>query len=193
MHQERQQFGSTIASYQNTQFKLADMAGKVYPVTATCLAAMISISDRTDHIYAVALYRQDSFVAAYAEVGNCRSSPVYSAIGINQTYCIIIPTVSINHTYQSINQSYCRHAAHLLDLHHPAATVHCAMAKRASTDRCAEVCDEALQLLGGYGYLQADEVERYVRDVRYGWMDGWMLFDEEMMMIQMYHAFLFPF
>ena len=57
MHQERQQFGSTIASYQNTQFKLADMAGTVYAVTATCLAAMISISDRTDHIYAVVLYR----------------------------------------------------------------------------------------------------------------------------------------
>ena len=115
-----------------------------------------------------------------------------STILINQPYCIIIYTVSINHTYQSIilyhqsyciNQSYCRHAAHLLDLHHPAATVHCAMAKRASTDRCAEVCDEALQLLGGYGYLQAYEVERYVRDVRYGWMDGWMLFDEEMMMV----------
>ena len=75
-----------------------------------------------------------------------------------------------------------RHAAQLLDLQHPAATVHCAMAKRASTTHCAEVCDEALQLLGGYGYLQAYEVERYVRDVRYGdgWMDGWIVMDRWM-------------
>lgn len=173
MHQERQQFGSTIASYQNTQFKLADMAGTVYPVTATCLAAMISISDRTEHIYAVVPYSTGKIVSSRLMLRLVTVAPRLSTRLVE----------SINHTvlYQStilylhfycINQSYCRHAAHLLDLHHPAATVHCAMAKRASTDRCAEVCDEALQLLGGYGYLQAYEVERYVRDVRYGWMDG---------------------
>ena len=29
-----------------------------------------------------------------------------------------------------------------------------------------EVCNEALQLLGGYGYLQSCQVERFVRDCR---------------------------
>jgi len=59
-----------------------------------------------------------------------------------------------------------RHAAALLDQAHPAATVHCALAKKIATDYGAEVCSEALQLHGGYGYLADYNVERYVRDVR---------------------------
>jgi alkylation response protein AidB-like acyl-CoA dehydrogenase len=29
-----------------------------------------------------------------------------------------------------------------------------------------EVCDEAIQLMGGYGYLTDNEVERFYRDAR---------------------------
>ena len=59
-----------------------------------------------------------------------------------------------------------RHAAALLDAGDPTATVHCALAKKIATDYGSEVCNEALQIHGGYGYLSDYNVERYVRDVR---------------------------
>ena len=59
-----------------------------------------------------------------------------------------------------------RHAATLLDAGDPTATVHCALAKKIATDYGSEVCNEALQIHGGYGYLSDYNVERYVRDVR---------------------------
>src|SRR5579863_7325726 len=46
------------------------------------------------------------------------------------------------------------------------ATLHCAMAKRFATDVGFAVCDAALQLHGGYGYLKEFPIERYFRDVR---------------------------
>ena len=46
------------------------------------------------------------------------------------------------------------------------ATLLCAMAKRFATDAGFEICNQALQLHGGYGYLKDYPVERYVRDTR---------------------------
>lgn len=46
------------------------------------------------------------------------------------------------------------------------ATAFCAMAKRFVTDTCHRIADEALQLLGGYGYLADYGVEKIVRDLR---------------------------
>jgi alkylation response protein AidB-like acyl-CoA dehydrogenase len=46
------------------------------------------------------------------------------------------------------------------------ATMHCAMAKRLATDAGFRICNEALQLFGGYGYLKDFPIERYLRDVR---------------------------
>jgi alkylation response protein AidB-like acyl-CoA dehydrogenase len=46
------------------------------------------------------------------------------------------------------------------------ATTHCAMAKRFATDAGFRICNEALQLFGGYGYLKDFPIERYLRDVR---------------------------
>jgi len=67
-------------------------------------------------------------------------------------------------------------------------TVYCAMAKRFSTDegfkviqasvpfvcgmiiiiinKIIQVCNDALQLFGGYGYLKDYPLNRYLRDVR---------------------------
>ena len=45
-------------------------------------------------------------------------------------------------------------------------TLHCAMAKRFATDVGFKVCNEALQLHGGYGYLKDYPIERHLRDVR---------------------------
>ena len=59
-----------------------------------------------------------------------------------------------------------RSAADMLDNNHPLAPLYCAMAKKISTDKGFEVCNAALQLHGGYGYLKDYQVERYLRDVR---------------------------
>src|SRR5207302_8821408 len=53
-----------------------------------------------------------------------------------------------------------------LDRGDPEATMHCAMAKRVATDAGFHICNEALQLFGGYGYLKDFPIERYLRDVR---------------------------
>jgi alkylation response protein AidB-like acyl-CoA dehydrogenase len=59
-----------------------------------------------------------------------------------------------------------RRGASSLDAGDPAATMHCAMAKRFATDAGFHICNEALQLFGGYGYLKDFPIERYLRDVR---------------------------
>jgi hypothetical protein len=41
-----------------------------------------------------------------------------------------------------------------------------AEAKLFATERAFEVCDRAVQILGGYGYTRDFPVERYLRDVR---------------------------
>jgi alkylation response protein AidB-like acyl-CoA dehydrogenase len=46
-----------------------------------------------------------------------------------------------------------------------------AMAKKFANEMTIWVCDQAIQLHGGYGYTVDYEVERYYRDVR-GWSMG---------------------
>jgi alkylation response protein AidB-like acyl-CoA dehydrogenase len=57
-------------------------------------------------------------------------------------------------------------AAQSLDENHADKTQYCAMAKRLATDIGFQVCDEALQLHGGYGYIKEYPIERYFRDLR---------------------------
>ncbi|WP_169568665.1 acyl-CoA dehydrogenase family protein [Sneathiella limimaris] len=59
-----------------------------------------------------------------------------------------------------------RQAAAKLDAKTPDATLFCAMAKRFATDVGFNVCNQALQLHGGYGYLRDFPIERFVRDTR---------------------------
>ncbi|MGI2260065.1 acyl-CoA dehydrogenase family protein [Shewanella sp. GXUN23E] len=59
-----------------------------------------------------------------------------------------------------------RLAAFKLDNRDPEATAYCAMAKRFATDVGFQVCDAALQLHGGYGYIREYPLERHFRDVR---------------------------
>jgi alkylation response protein AidB-like acyl-CoA dehydrogenase len=93
--QERKQFGSAIADFQATQFKLADMLTEL--------------------------------VAARQMV---------------------------------------RLAASKLDHKDANASTYCAMAKRFATDVGFKVCNDALQLFGGYGYIKEYPMERHVRDTR---------------------------
>jgi alkylation response protein AidB-like acyl-CoA dehydrogenase len=57
-------------------------------------------------------------------------------------------------------------AAAALDRKAPDATMACAMAKRFATDVAFKVCNDALQLHGGYGYIKEYAIERFLRDVR---------------------------
>ena len=59
-----------------------------------------------------------------------------------------------------------RLAAYKLDSKDSDATTYCAMAKRFATDVCFTICNDALQLHGGYGYMKEFPLERYVRDNR---------------------------
>ena len=59
-----------------------------------------------------------------------------------------------------------RLAASKIDSNDSEATVYSAMAKRFATDVGFNVCNEALQIFGGYGYIQEYPLERHVRDVR---------------------------
>ncbi len=57
-------------------------------------------------------------------------------------------------------------AARAVDANHPEKTMYCAMAKRFATDAGFQICNDALQIHGGYGYLQDFPLERFVRDTR---------------------------
>ncbi len=59
-----------------------------------------------------------------------------------------------------------RMAAAKLDNNDADKTTYCAMAKRFATDVGFNVCNEALQLHGGYGYIKEYPLERHFRDVR---------------------------
>ena len=59
-----------------------------------------------------------------------------------------------------------RMAAAKLDEDDPQKTAYCAMAKRFATDVGFKVCNEALQIHGGYGYIKEYPLERHMRDVR---------------------------
>ncbi|MRI34109.1 acyl-CoA dehydrogenase [Endozoicomonas sp. OPT23] len=59
-----------------------------------------------------------------------------------------------------------RLAAYKLDQKDTEAGIYCSMAKRLATDLGFNICNEALQLHGGYGYIREYPMERYVRDVR---------------------------
>jgi alkylation response protein AidB-like acyl-CoA dehydrogenase len=57
-------------------------------------------------------------------------------------------------------------AARKLDAQTKDATVWCAMAKRFATDAGFAICNDALQIHGGYGYIREYPIERLLRDSR---------------------------
>lgn len=59
-----------------------------------------------------------------------------------------------------------RLAASKIDREDPEATAYSAMAKRFATDAGFDICNEALQIHGGYGYMMEYPLERYLRDTR---------------------------
>jgi alkylation response protein AidB-like acyl-CoA dehydrogenase len=56
--------------------------------------------------------------------------------------------------------------AFALDQKDEQAAIYAAMAKRFVTDVCFDICNDAMQLHGGYGYIEEYQIERYFRDLR---------------------------
>ena len=63
-------------------------------------------------------------------------------------------------------RTFLRQAAWKLDQGAPDATKFCAMAKKFVTEAGSRICNQCLQLHGGYGYLADYGIEKLVRDVR---------------------------
>ncbi|PVD29032.1 hypothetical protein C0Q70_11629 [Pomacea canaliculata] len=59
-----------------------------------------------------------------------------------------------------------RQAAMALQANLPEAVALCSMAKLFVTEECFQVCNDAMQMFGGYGYLKDYPVQQYVRDTR---------------------------
>ncbi|KAM6334300.1 isobutyryl-CoA dehydrogenase, mitochondrial isoform 1-T1 [Alca torda] len=59
-----------------------------------------------------------------------------------------------------------RNAARALQEGREDAAVLCSMAKLFATDECFAICNQALQMHGGYGYLKDYAVQQFVRDIR---------------------------
>lgn len=57
-------------------------------------------------------------------------------------------------------------AAQALEVQDQDALMFCAMAKQFASDKAFEICNQALQIFGGYGYLAEYPIERYFRDLR---------------------------
>ncbi|CAF0864879.1 unnamed protein product [Brachionus calyciflorus] len=59
-----------------------------------------------------------------------------------------------------------RNAAQALETKHKDLVTLCSMAKLFATEKCFNICNEALQIHGGYGYLKDYPVQQYLRDSR---------------------------
>lgn len=68
-------------------------------------------------------------------------------------------------TQVEVARQYYLHAARLLEAGVPCVK-EASMAKLFATEMAEQVCSDALQVHGGYGYLRDFPVERYCRDVR---------------------------
>ncbi len=69
-------------------------------------------------------------------------------------------------TELEVAETFLWRAAAALDAGDPKATALCAMAKRFVTDTGFHIANDALQMLGGYGYLVDYGIEKLVRDLR---------------------------
>jgi len=86
-----------------------------------------------------------------------------SALAANQS---VVFTLADMETDLQAARALLERAAAKMDEQASDAAVACAMAKRFATDAAFGVANSALQLHGGYGYLQEYGIERVVRDLR---------------------------
>ncbi|KAL3883774.1 hypothetical protein ACJMK2_030006 [Sinanodonta woodiana] len=65
-----------------------------------------------------------------------------------------------------VSRNMVRMAATALDKNWPEKVSLCSMAKYFATEECFKICNQALQIHGGYGYLKDYAVQQYMRDSR---------------------------
>ncbi|XP_033740250.1 isobutyryl-CoA dehydrogenase, mitochondrial-like [Pecten maximus] len=65
-----------------------------------------------------------------------------------------------------VSRNMVRTAARSLDENWPERVILCSMAKLFATEECSKICNDAIQLHGGYGYLKDYPVQQYTRDTR---------------------------
>jgi alkylation response protein AidB-like acyl-CoA dehydrogenase len=78
----------------------------------------------------------------------------------------VVFTLADMETDLQASRALLERAAEKMDAGAPDVAIACAMAKRFATDAAFGVANTALQLHGGYGYLQEYGLERVVRDLR---------------------------
>ncbi|MGC5171779.1 acyl-CoA dehydrogenase family protein [Microbacterium sp. DT81.1] len=78
----------------------------------------------------------------------------------------VVFTLADMETDLQASRALLERAAEKMDQGAPDVAIACAMAKRFATDAAFGVANTALQLHGGYGYLQEYGLERVVRDLR---------------------------
>ena len=69
-------------------------------------------------------------------------------------------------TYVTASRQMVWLAADKLDKKDPESFAYCSMAKLFATDMCFDVCNQAIQIFGGYGYTRDYPVEKLMRDAR---------------------------
>ncbi|XP_053396308.1 isobutyryl-CoA dehydrogenase, mitochondrial-like [Mercenaria mercenaria] len=65
-----------------------------------------------------------------------------------------------------VSRNMVRQAARALEEDWPEKVALCSMAKYFATDECFNICNQAIQIHGGYGYLKDYAVQQYMRDCR---------------------------
>ena len=133
---ERRQFGQPLVTNQSVQFKLADMATELHGARLM-LHYAAGLMDRKK------LAAEAAAAAAASQLTEGGDGSGGSGDGGSVGGLLLeVPGGAFT------------------------TTVACAMAKQKATDVGFKVCNDALQLHGGYGYLSSYSLERHVRDVR---------------------------
>ena len=98
--------------------------------------------------------------AGFYEANDARAAEISARFGARRFATLAEMAARI-----AVARQYYLHAARLLEAGLPCAR-EAAAAKLFATDMAEQVCSDALQTFGGYGYLEDFPVERYCRDVR---------------------------
>lgn len=95
----------------------------------------------------------------YSKIRQINSAPMTSL----QSIQFILADMKTKLEWMRLGVFY---AAELVDAQIPNVLQYASMCKLKTTEYAKEICDQALQLFGGYGYVRGYTVERLYRDVR---------------------------
>ncbi|KAL8563157.1 hypothetical protein ACOMHN_065529 [Nucella lapillus] len=137
----RQQFGKALEDFQYLQFRLAEMCTQVVTSRLMVRKAAQALDDNSDN--AVALCS----IAKLFVTEECFKVRVLTGLEGGGG--------SKGRGRGCVGGGVCDDAVAL-----------CSMAKLFVTEECFKVCNDALQMFGGYGYLKDYPVQQYVRDTR---------------------------